>query len=74
MAMHYLDMLGEICPHPLHMTKAKVDEIQSGDILIVESDYSGSVKNILAWADRAGHKYDVEEVEEGVWQVKITKK
>ncbi|SDF09404.1 sulfurtransferase TusA family protein [Sporolituus thermophilus] len=73
MAIHYLDMLGEICPHPLHMAQAKMDKLKSGDVLVIESDFSRSVRNLLAWADKQGYKFDVEEVEKGIWQVKITK-
>ncbi|MDR3591536.1 MAG: sulfurtransferase TusA family protein [Negativicutes bacterium] len=73
MAMHYLDMLGEICPHPLLMAQAKLEKLAAGDCLVIESDFSRSVRNILAWADKNGHSYDVEEVDKGIWQVKIIK-
>ena len=73
MVMHYLDMLGEICPHPLLMAQAKLEKLAAGDCLVIESDFSRSVRNILAWADKNGHSYDVEEVDKGIWQVKITK-
>ncbi len=74
MAMHYLDMLGETCPHPLLMAQAKLETMASGDCLVIETDFSRSVRNILAWADKNGHRFDVEEVEKGVWQVKIIKR
>jgi len=73
MAMHYLDMLGEICPHPLLIAQTKLETMAVGDSLVIESDFSRSVRNILAWADKNGHSYDVEEVDTGIWQVKITK-
>lgn len=73
MAMFYLDMLGEICPHPLYGAQEKLDKMEPNDVLVIESDFSRSVRNILAWADKEGHKFDVEEVDEGVWQIKITK-
>lgn len=73
MAMHYLDMLGETCPHPLLMAQAKLDKMDCGDCLVIETDFGRSVRNILAWADKIGHRYDVEEVAKGVWQVKIIK-
>ena len=72
-AMFYLDMMGEICPHPLHMAQAKLEQLEIGDTLVLETDFGRSVRNILAWADKAGHQFDVEEVDQGVWQVKITK-
>lgn len=73
MAMHYLDMLGEICPHPLHMAQAKMEKLDSGDVLVIESDFSRSVRNVLDWADKCGYKFDVEEVDQGIWQITITK-
>lgn len=73
MAVHYLDMLGEICPHPLLMAQAKLEKLAVGDSLVIESDFSRSVRNILAWADKSGHKFDVEEVAQGIWQIKIIK-
>ena len=72
-AMHYLDVLGETCPHPLLMAQAKLDKMECGDCLVIETDFGGSVRNILAWADKMGHRFDVEEVDKGVWQVKIIK-
>lgn len=72
-AMHYLDLLGEICPHPLLMAQAKLDKMEAGDTLVIESDFGRSVRNLLAWADKNGHKFDVEEVDTGIWQVKIEK-
>lgn len=72
-AVYYLDMLGEICPHPLLMAQAKLDKMAVGDCLVIESDFSRSVRNILAWADQNGHRFDVEEVAEGIWQVKVVK-
>lgn len=73
MAVHHLDMLGELCPHPLLMAQAKMEEVAVGDSLLIESDFSRSVRNLLAWADKSGHNFDVEEVAPGIWQVKITK-
>lgn len=74
MAIYYLDMLGEICPHPLHMAQAKIEKLNNGDTLVIESDFGRSVRNLLAWADKEHYDYDVEEVDNGVWQVKITKR
>ena len=73
MAIYYLDMLGEICPHPLYGAQDKLEKMKEGDVLIIETDFSRSVRSLLAWADKEGFTFDVEEVENGVWQVKITK-
>ena len=73
MAIYYLDMLGEICPHPLYGAKDKMSKMEADDMLIIETDFSRSVRSLLDWADKQGYKFDVEEVDNGVWQVKITK-
>ncbi len=73
MAMFYLDMLGEICPHPLYGAQDKLNKMIDGDILVIETDFSRSVRSILAWADKENLQYEVEEVDESVWQITITK-
>lgn len=73
MATYYLDLIGEICPYPLYITQRKINEIKCGDILIVESDFDRSVRNILAWVDKAGLNYDVDESIPGVWRIRIVK-
>ena len=73
MSIYYLDMLGEICPHTLYGAQDKLTKMKQGDVLIIETDFSRSVRNLLAWADKEGFTFDVEEVDNGVWQVKIIK-
>ncbi len=38
MAMHYLDMLGESCPHPLYGAQEKIEKMQKDDVLVIETD------------------------------------
>lgn len=73
MTVYYLDLVGEICPHPLHMTQRQLDVMHYGDTLVVESDFDRSVRNILAWVDKAGCAYQVEESTPGVWRISIIK-
>lgn len=73
MAAYYLDLVGEICPHPLHMTQHQIDAMRRGDTLVVESDFDRSVRNILAWVNKAGLAYQVDEAAPGVWRISIIK-
>lgn len=73
MAIHKLDVVGEVCPIPLLKTQRKFQELQPGDILVVETDFSRSVRNIIEWAERKGIKFTLEDLENGVWQIYLTR-
>lgn len=68
-----LDCMGEACPVPLIKTEKALAELESGDILIVEIDHSCAMKNVPEWARKEGHEVEVEEVDEGEWEVIIEK-
>lgn len=59
-----LDARGLNCPLPLMKTKKVIGEMQSGQILRVVATDSGSLKDILAFAQQAGHTM-VEQKSEG---------
>ena len=44
-----------------------------GDILIVQIDHSCAMKNLPEWAREAGHNVEIEEVDDGEWEVVIEK-
>lgn len=73
MAEYTVDALGEACPIPLLKTQKKFVGLNKGDILIVSIDHSCALKNIPEWARREGQNVEVEEVEEGVWDIYIEK-
>lgn len=73
MAEHELDCLGEACPVPLVKTQKKIDEIAVGDILVVQIDHSCAMKNVPEWAREAGHNVEIEEIDDGEWEVVIEK-
>lgn len=68
-----LDCLGEACPVPLRRTKRKLEELDSGDVLIVQIDHSCALENVPEWAIGAGHSVKTEEVDDGEWEIMITK-
>ncbi len=68
-----LDCLGEACPVPLVKAQNKLNEMEIGDVLIVQIDHSCAMKNVPEWAREAGHNVEIEEVDDGEWEVVIEK-
>ena len=68
-----LDCLGEACPIPLVKSENAMKELASGDVLIVQIDHSCAMKNVPEWARKEGHNVEIEEVDDGEWEVIIEK-
>jgi TusA-related sulfurtransferase len=68
-----IDCLGEACPVPLVKAQNKLNELAVGDVLIVQIDHSCAMKNVPEWARKDGHNVEVEEVDDGEWEVIIEK-
>ena len=68
-----LDCMGEACPVPLIKAEKALAELVAGDVLIVEVDHSCAMKNVPEWARKEGHNVEIEEVDEGEWEVIIEK-
>lgn len=68
-----LDCLGEACPVPLVKAQKALENLDVGDILIVQIDHSCAMKNVPEWAREAGHNVEIEEVDDGEWEVVIEK-
>ncbi|HSP47012.1 MAG TPA: sulfurtransferase TusA family protein [Clostridiaceae bacterium] len=68
-----LDCLGEACPVPLVKAQNKFKELTIGDILIVQIDHSCAMKNVPEWFRNEGFNVEVEEVDDGEWEVIIEK-
>lgn len=73
MAEHRLDAMGEACPVPLLRTEKKMKDLAVGDTLVVEVDHSCAMKNVPEWARKMGYNVDLEEIEEGHWEIYIEK-
>ncbi|RQD77828.1 MAG: sulfurtransferase TusA family protein [Candidatus Syntrophonatronum acetioxidans] len=73
MATYFLDALGDMCPIPALKAEKKLKELKEGDILIVESDHSCAMTSIPNHLKKRKYKITIEEVEEGIWQIKIVK-
>ncbi len=73
MAEFTLDCMGEACPVPLMKTEKKMKELAAGDVLIVSIDHSCAMKNVPEWARNQGHNVEIEEVDDGEWEIVIEK-
>lgn len=73
MAEFTVDALGEACPIPLIKVQKKMPELKVGDVLIVNIDHSCALKNIPEWARKEGHNVEIEEVDDGMWDIYIEK-
>ncbi|MET3683802.1 rhodanese-related sulfurtransferase/TusA-related sulfurtransferase [Alkalibacillus flavidus] len=54
---HVLDAKGLACPMPIVKTKKEIENVEAGQVLLVEATDPGSKADIKAWAERAGHQY-----------------
>lgn len=68
-----LDCLGEACPVPLVKAQNALEKLDVGDVLVVQIDHSCAMKNVPEWAREAGHNVEIEEVDDGEWEVVIEK-
>jgi len=73
MAEFELDCLGEACPVPLMKAEKKMATLKAGDVLVVHIDHSCAMKNVPEWARKQGWNVEVEEVDDGEWDVIIEK-
>ena len=52
-----LDCVGLACPMPIFKTANAIKQMQSGQVLEVQSDDDGIVKDMPAWCNKTGHEY-----------------
>ena len=68
-----LDCLGEACPVPLVKAQKQLEKMTVGDVLICQIDHSCAMKNLPEWARKDGHNVEVEEIDDGEWEIVIEK-
>ncbi|MEG2073291.1 MAG: sulfurtransferase TusA family protein [Angelakisella sp.] len=73
MAEFTVDCLGEACPVPLMKTQKQLDKMAIGDTVTVQIDHSCAMKNIPEWARNQGYNVEIEEVDDGEWEIIIEK-
>ncbi len=52
-----LDCVGLACPMPIFKTANAIKQMQTGQVLEVQSDDDGIVKDMPAWCNKTGHEY-----------------
>ena len=68
-----LDCMGEACPLPLMKTEKQMEKMEVGDVVIVQIDHSCAMKNVPEWARNQGYNVEIDEVDDGEWEVVIEK-
>ncbi|AVX20221.1 MULTISPECIES: sulfurtransferase TusA family protein [Carboxydocella] len=72
MAEIFLEAWGEMCPLPLLKAEKELKQLKPGDSLVLETDHSCTARTFENWARKHQVVLEVEEVECGVWQIRIT--
>ncbi len=69
-----LDLRGEVCPYTFVKTKLKLEELESGEELIVTFDHAPAVENVPRSPKNEGHKImGIEQKGDHLWKVRIRK-
>lgn len=75
MKQYKLETMGMVCPFPLVEAKDKMNEIVSGDELIINFDCTQATESIPRWAVEAGHQVtNYEQLSDAAWTITIQKK
>lgn len=69
-----LDTTGKLCPFPLIEAKKHIEQLGSGDLLVIEYDCAQTTENLPRWAVEAGHSVtDFQQTGDARWQISIQK-
>lgn len=69
-----LDLKGEVCPYTFVKTKLKLEELDSGEELVVTFDHAPAVENVPRSLKNEGHKImGIEQKKDHLWVVRIRK-
>ncbi|MFS0644333.1 sulfurtransferase TusA family protein [Siminovitchia sp. 179-K 8D1 HS] len=70
-----LEVMGQVCPFPLVEAKKAIEEIGTGDELVIEFDCTQATESIPRWAAEAGHAVtNFEQIGEAAWTITVQKK
>jgi TusA-related sulfurtransferase len=69
-----VDAKGLACPMPVLLARKGIDEIDSGQLMLVESTDAGSKSDIPSWTRDMGHELLSSETEGPVYTYTIRKK
>ena len=69
-----LEVMGQVCPFPLVEAKKVIEEIDSGDELVIEFDCTQSTESIPRWAAESGHEVtNFEQIDVAAWTITVKK-
>lgn len=69
-----LNLQGEVCPYTFVKTKLQLEELESGEELVVIFDHAPAVQNVPRSLINDGHKIlGTEKIGEKLWKVRICK-
>lgn len=70
-----LEVMGMVCPFPLVEAKKVMEELNSGDELVINFDCTQATESIPRWAAEAGHTVtNYDQLNEAAWTITIQKK
>jgi TusA-related sulfurtransferase len=70
-----LEVMGKVCPFPLVEAKKVIEEIGSGDELVIQFDCTQATESLPRWAAEAGHTVtNFEQLSEAAWTITLQKK
>ena len=69
-----LDCVGLACPMPIFKTSNKIKELSAGQVLEVQSDDDGIVKDMPAWCRLTGNEFLGLVQENGEYRVFVRRK
>ena len=74
MAKHLLETDGQVCPFPLVEANQAMQQIPSGDELVIDFDCTQATESIPQWAADEGHEIrDFHRSGDAGWQVTVVK-
>lgn len=69
-----LEVMGQVCPFPLVEAKKVIEEINSGDELVIEFDCTQATESIPRWAAESGHEVtNFEQTDVAAWTITVKK-
>lgn len=70
-----LETMGQVCPFPLIEAKNAMEELQSGEDLVINFDCTQATESIPRWVAEEGHKVtNYEQLSEASWTITVQKK
>lgn len=70
-----LDLLGQVCPYPIVMTKKEMEKLPSGAILKILCDSPTMIEDTIPrYCEKHGYQLEIVRIEDkGCWELYILK-